>query len=172
MRKTSRAYNPRCHLNRTPLESHKRWIFVLVDVIPGLAGPAVRTARSSLLTSDGATTRVLSSDEFLGSGWKATVHPGRPPILEEKWESSAIPNLDMNARYGCNAPMASFTGFVLRRDRYRNETGAVVRWYGTGIDIEEGTRRELLRAAEKRTLQMIADGASLTDILNHLCSFH
>jgi transcriptional regulator with GAF, ATPase, and Fis domain len=46
----------------------------------------------------------------------------------------------------------------------------VVKWYGTAIDIEDRKQTESLRAAEKRTLEMIADGASLKDILNHLCS--
>jgi PAS domain S-box-containing protein len=34
---------------------------------------------------------------------------------------------------------------------------------------EDGKQEELLRVAEKRTLEMIADGESLTDILNYLC---
>jgi hypothetical protein len=37
-------------------------------------------------------------------------------------------------------------------------------------DAEEGNQQELLRAAEKRTLEMIADGASLSDVLNDLCA--
>src|ERR1700751_5428577 len=35
---------------------------------------------------------------------------------------------------------------------------------------EGGNQEELLRAAEKRTLEMIADGASLSDVLNDLCA--
>ena len=35
---------------------------------------------------------------------------------------------------------------------------------------EDGNQEELLRAAEKRTLEMIADGASLSDVLNDLCA--
>jgi formate hydrogenlyase transcriptional activator len=35
---------------------------------------------------------------------------------------------------------------------------------------EDGRQEELLRLAEKRTLEMIADGASLSDVLNDLCA--
>src|SRR6201987_3324026 len=35
---------------------------------------------------------------------------------------------------------------------------------------EDGNQEQLLRAAEKRTLEMIADGASLSDVLNDLCA--
>jgi len=37
----------------------------------------------------------------------------------------------------------------------------VTRWFGTGIDIEAIKQRETLHAAEKRTMELIADGASL-----------
>src|SRR5215510_13009207 len=48
--------------------------------------------------------------------------------------------------------------------------GEIDRWYAAAFDIEDRKRTEWLRAAEMRTLQMIANGASLTDILNHLCN--
>ena len=62
-----------------------------------------------------------------------------------------------------------FRWFLFRIEPLRDEVREVVRWYGTAIDIESRKRIESLRAAEKRTLEMIADGASLRDILNELC---
>src|SRR4030095_503036 len=35
---------------------------------------------------------------------------------------------------------------------------------------EDGRQEELLRLAEKRKLEMIADGGSLSDVLNDLCA--
>jgi hypothetical protein len=52
----------------------------------------------------------------------------------------------------------------------RDETGAVTRWYGTGIDIDRAKQKETLHAAEKRTLEMVADGASPRERLDQLCS--
>ena len=37
-------------------------------------------------------------------------------------------------------------------------------------NLEEKARTEMLRAAQMRTLEMIIDGASLTDILTQLCA--
>ena len=45
-----------------------------------------------------------------------------------------------------------------------------MRWFGTGIPIEDSKQKELLRVAEKRTLEMIADGASLSEVLKQLCA--
>jgi PAS domain S-box-containing protein len=51
----------------------------------------------------------------------------------------------------------------------RNQQGDIVKWYGTNTDIEDRKRAESLLAAEKRSLEMIAGGAPLTDILKNLC---
>jgi GAF domain-containing protein len=45
-----------------------------------------------------------------------------------------------------------------------------VRWYGNGISIENSKQKELLGVAEKRSPEMIADGASLREVLDQLCS--
>jgi formate hydrogenlyase transcriptional activator len=60
--------------------------------------------------------------------------------------------------------------FLFRYKPMLNEEGAVLSWYATATDIEDRKRTESLLAAEMRTLQMIADGASLTDILNQVCT--
>jgi signal transduction histidine kinase len=51
----------------------------------------------------------------------------------------------------------------------RDESGKIVRWYGTNVDIDGRKRAESLLAGEKRLLEMIATGVPLKDILNALC---
>src|SRR5207245_6977277 len=63
-----------------------------------------------------------------------------------------------------------FRWFSLRREPLVDQSGMVTRWFGTGIDIEAIKQRETLHAAEKRTMELIADGASLKDVLDELCS--
>src|SRR5262245_34548788 len=63
-----------------------------------------------------------------------------------------------------------FRWFLFRAEPKRNQAGAVVSWYGTATDIEHRKRAALLHTAEMRTVQMITEGASLTDVLNHVCT--
>ena len=63
----------------------------------------------------------------------------------------------------------AYRWFLFRVEPVRDEAGQVVEWYGTGTDIHDRKQAELLRVAEKRTLEMIANGASLADTLNDLC---
>ena len=51
----------------------------------------------------------------------------------------------------------------------RDEHGGVIRWHIVFTDIEERKRSESLLGAEKQTLEMLAGGASLIEILNALC---
>jgi len=60
--------------------------------------------------------------------------------------------------------------FLFRVEPFRDELGKVVRWYGTNTDIDDLKRVESLLSAEKRTLEMIASGAGLADILENLCN--
>ena len=47
----------------------------------------------------------------------------------------------------------------------RDDRGDIFKWYGANTDIEDCKRAEPLLAAEKRTLEMIANEACLADIL-------
>lgn len=59
--------------------------------------------------------------------------------------------------------------FLIRYNPFLDKNGNVVRWYATGTDIHDRKQAETLRAAEKHALEMIADGASLRDVLDQLC---
>jgi len=59
--------------------------------------------------------------------------------------------------------------FLFRVEPVRDKHGNIFKWYGANTDIEDRKRAEALLAAEKQTLEMIANGASLPDILEKLC---
>jgi len=59
--------------------------------------------------------------------------------------------------------------FLIRYNPLLDERKNVLRWYATGTDIQDRKQTETLLAAEKRTLEMIAGGAYLADILERLC---
>jgi PAS domain S-box-containing protein len=62
-----------------------------------------------------------------------------------------------------------FRWWFFRNVPLHDETGNIAKWYGTGIDIEDRKRAESLIAVEKRILEMVAKGDSLTEILDCLC---
>src|ERR1700688_3287565 len=66
----------------------------------------------------------------------------------------------------CNG---DYRWFLFRVEPVRDNHGDIFKWYGANTDIEDRKRAEALLAAEKRTLEMIASGACLGDILERLC---
>jgi len=58
---------------------------------------------------------------------------------------------------------------VFRVEPVHDNHGNIFKWYGANTDIEDRKRAEALLTAEKQTLEMIANGACLPDILEKLC---
>src|SRR5260370_37686446 len=141
----------------------------IIDTIPALAWSSVPEGSVDFVNRRWQEYTGLSRDQSEGAGWEAAIHPEDLPGLLNKWEESRDCVADM-----CEARLRRFDGvfrsFSLRREPLLDESGSITRWFGTGIDIEPIRQRETLHGAEHRTLALIADGATLKDVLNQLCS--
>jgi PAS domain S-box-containing protein len=112
----------------------------------------------------------LSPGEAAGWGWTAAIHPDDRERLTNRWREllgSGQPG-EIEARV--RRASGEYRWFLIRAEAVRSHASDIVRWYGTSTDIEDLKRAESLCAAETCTLEMIADGASLKDVLNDLCS--
>jgi PAS domain S-box-containing protein len=143
---------------------------LVVDTIPALAWSSAPDGSVDFVNQRWLEYTGLSPEASYGRGWQTAIHSEDLPVLMAKWE--AIRNSD-NARE-CEIRLRRFDGvfrwFLLRREPLRNESYSVMRWYGTGIDIHDVKQTQALRAAEDRTLEMIANGTNLSDVLNGLCA--
>src|SRR5436190_834614 len=134
----------------------------------GLRGPVVRMALSSFSTADGMNTPAfLLKSHLAGAGRLPFTVKIAPDCLIGG--QPTIQQLGASAKFACGVSTAIFNGFR-RYEPLCDPAGAVVRWYGTWINIEDSKQKELLGLAGQRALEMIADGASLSEILNELCS--
>jgi hypothetical protein len=141
---------------------------LVIDVIPA-------SARSS--EPDGSVELVnrtwLDYTGFLLKSLMAG--DGRPRFMWKVSSSYQTPGeRDLKEGRECEVRLPGsadvFHWLLVRRAPLRDETGALVRWFGTGIYIEDSRQRELLRVAEKLALEMIAEGASLSEVLKQLCA--
>jgi formate hydrogenlyase transcriptional activator len=141
----------------------------IIHKIPTLAWCNLPDGSSEFLNQRWHDYTGLSPQEAHRAGWKVAIHPEDLPRLMAKW--GALSDLEPR-EYEVRLRRSDgvFRWFLFRIEPLRDEVREAVRWYGTATDIEDRKRIEALRAAEKRTLEMIADGASLKDILNELCS--
>ena len=142
----------------------------IINTIPALAWSSRPDCSVDFVNKRWEEYTGLSSEQSYGEGWQAAIHPEDLSGLLKNWEEYHDCVTDM-----CEVRLRRFDGifrwFSLRREPLLDQSGLVTRWFGTGIDIEAIKQRETLHAAEKRTMELIADGASLKDVLDQLCSF-
>ena len=148
----------------------RKLTFTIIDAIPTLAWCARPGGSNEFLNRRWHDYTGLSLQEGLGWGWKAAIHPDDLGRLMAKWETLLNSGEPGESEARLRRSDGIYRWFLFRVEPLRDEAREVVKWYGTAIDIEDRKQTESLRAAEKRTLEMIADGASLKDVLNHLCS--
>ena len=143
---------------------------LVIDAIPALAWSSHPDGAVEFVNQKWHDYTGLSPEESYGWGWKAAVHSEDLSVMLANWGGSPDLEETRESKVRLRRSDGAFHWFLLRREPLHDETGAVVRWYGTGIDVEEGSQKEMLRVAEKRTLELIADGASLSRVLNELCA--
>src|SRR6266849_4434160 len=140
-----------------------------VDAIPTLAWSARPDGSAEFLNRRWLDYTGLSAEEAADWGWTVALHPEDRARLMDYWRHL----LDSGEAGEIEARLRRYDGeyrwFLFRAEPVRDSHGNIFKWYGANTDIEDRKRAEALLAAEKRTLEMIASGASLAAILESLC---
>src|SRR5437899_2675895 len=153
------------------LQNSERKLRQVIDTIPTLAWCNLSDGSNEFLNKRWHEYTGLSPEESNGWGWQAAIHPEDRAPLTEKWRGLLVigePG-EMEARLRRHDGV--FRWFLMRVEPLRDETGKIVRWYGTQTDIEDHKRKEDLATGEKLLLEMVTSGHSMPGILDALCQF-
>jgi len=112
----------------------------------------------------------LSLDELRADNFRDRVfHPEDIQRLREARQKGLSGTVPFENEQRALSKDGKYRWFLIRYNPLLDERKNVLRWYATGTDIQDRKQTETLLAAEKRTLEMIAGGAYLADILERLC---
>src|SRR5467141_2830816 len=140
-----------------------------IDAVPALAWSARPDGSAEFLNRRWLDYTGLSAEEATDWGWTAAVHTEDRDRLMDFWRHL----LDSGQTGEIEARLRRYDGeyrwFLFRAEPVRDNHGNIFKWHGANTDIEDRKRAEALLATEKRTLEMIAGGACLADILERLC---
>jgi PAS domain S-box-containing protein len=141
----------------------------IIDTIPVLTWSAYPDGSVEFFNRRWLDYAGLSIEEARNWGWTDAVHTDDRNRLVENWRSILLSGEPGEIEARLRRFDGEYRRFLFRAEPLRDDLGNIIRWYGTNIEIEERKQAESRLAAEKRTLEMIAGGARLADILENLC---
>jgi PAS domain S-box-containing protein len=144
----------------------------IIDAIPILAWSTAKDGPGEFLNKRWLDYTGLSLQEAIGYGWRAIIHPDDLDSLFEYWQG--MMRVGNAGEY--EARMRRFDGqyrwFLFRGAPLLDSTGAVLKWFGVNIDIndrkeaEEALRRT--EAALSRASQLATMGEVTASIAHEV----
>src|SRR5580700_9210376 len=131
----------------------------IINTIPMLAWSACPDGFCDFLNRRWLDFTGFSAEQARGSGWVAAIHPDDAKNLLDSWQMALVTGqfADVEAR------MRRFDGeyrwFLLRASPLRDESGKIVKWYGTNTDIDDRKRAE---EGLRRSEAFLAEGERLS----------
>ncbi len=107
-------------------------------------------------------------DEAFEGKWEAVFHPDDRTRVLADWRTALKNGQAMETEARARRSDGEYCWWFIRNIPLREETGKIVKWYGTAIDIEDRKRAEQgLRKSEERwrsVFENSAIGVALTDL--------
>src|ERR1700741_2717812 len=139
------------------LKNSEKKLRQVIDTIPTLAWSILPDGSNEFLNKRWHEYTGLSPEESHGSGWQVAIHTEDRALLLEKWQgllSSGEPG-ELEARL--RRYDGVFRWFLMRVEPLRDETGKIVKWYGTCTDIENLKETEAKLREDESELRRITD---------------
>ena len=137
------------------LQSSERNLAAIIDTIPTLAWCNLPDGSNEFLNKGWHEYTGLSPGESHGWGWQAAFHPEDLPPLMEKWQKMLVSGESDEIEARLRRHDGVYRWFLIRAQALRNDSGKIVRWYGTSTDIEDLKQSEQGRRASERNLAAI-----------------
>jgi PAS domain S-box-containing protein len=125
------------------LAASERNLKLIIDTIPALAWSTSPDGSADFFNQHYLEFVGLSAEEASGWGWTVAVHPDDLDGLASIWQQVLASEQRGEAEARLRRHDGEFRWFLFRVDPLRDETGAIVKWYGVNTDIEDRKRAEV-----------------------------
>jgi formate hydrogenlyase transcriptional activator len=137
----------------------------VIDTIPTLAWCNLPDGPNEFLNKRWHDYTGLSHEESYGWGWKNAFHPEDLPSLMERWQQLLITGEPGEIEARLRRYDGVFRWFLIRVEPFRDETGKLIRWYGTSTDIDALKKTEEKLREDERELRRITDAIPQTIVV-------
>jgi formate hydrogenlyase transcriptional activator len=147
------------------LDSSEKNLRRAIDVIPALAWFVGPDGSIEFLNKRWHDYTGLSPAETAGSGFLAAFHPEDREKGIERCRSLATENGPAECEIRLRRHDGIYRWFLIRVEPLRDETGKIIRWYGTSTDIETLKQTEEKLREDERELRRITDAIPQTIVV-------
>src|SRR5256712_7493061 len=129
----------------------------VIDTIPTLAWCNLAHGPNEFLNKRWHEYTGLSPEESNDWAWQAAFHPDDLSPLMEKWQELLVSGEAGEIEARLRRHDGVFRWFLIRVEPFRDETGKLIRWYGTSTDIEALKQTQEKLREDERELRRITD---------------
>lgn len=145
------------------LRASERKLRQVIDTIPTLAWCNLPDGPNEFLNKGWHEYTGHTPENSHGWGWQSAIHSEDLPSLMRKWREMLVSGEPGEIEARLRRYDGVYRWFLIRAQPLFDETGEVIRWYGTGTDIDDRKRaEEQLRRSEA----FLAEGQHLARIGN------
>jgi len=155
---TITALSPRDPQNvAEALHLNERNLSVIINAIPTSAWSTRPDGYCDFLNQRWLDYSGMTAQQAEGWGWADTIHPDDRQELTEVWQSALASGLPVEAEARIRRFDGSYRWFLVRANPVRDESGKIIKWYGTNIDIDDRKRGEEDLRGRELSWQQIVD---------------
>jgi formate hydrogenlyase transcriptional activator len=137
----------------------------VIDTIPALAWCARPDGSMEFLNRQWHDYTGLSPAETMGWGYQAAFHPEDRKNGIERCRNLFSQNGSAESEVRLRRHDGVYRWFLIRVEPLRDETGQIIRWYGTSTDIEALKQTEERLKEDERELRRITDAIPQTIVV-------
>jgi formate hydrogenlyase transcriptional activator len=140
-------------------EHHLREV---IETIPTMAWTALPDGANDFANRRWQEYTGITLEDTSGAGWKSAVYPADIAVHAEKWRASLATGqpFENEGRLRRKAD-GQYRWFLHRAVPLRDESGQIVKWYGTAADIEDLKQAQVKLRQDEEELRQITDAIPL-----------
>ena len=114
----------------------------VIDTIPTLSWCNLADGPNEFLSKSWHDYTGMSPEEARGWGWSTAFHPDDLPPLMKRWRELLVSGEPGEIEARLRRHDGEYRWFLIRVAPFRDESGTILRWYGTSTDIHDRKRAE------------------------------
>ncbi len=145
------------------IHQSERELRLLVDFVPEFIAALEPDGAVRHVNLAGLTYLGCSLDELvrLQDGWARFHHPEDAAVVHHRVERALAESVACELEVRMRRHDGAYRWFMMRYEPLRDEYGRVIRWYSTGVDVDDRKREEERMRAENLALREEVDKASM-----------